>query len=182
MRSQALGALRYQASPTTGILVLITGVAYGVAFVNGALLAHLIGSLLLTFVGLSYALARGSLDGVSISRAVAGTAFDGDDVEVHFTVSNGGKTRRALIEVTNPYYATHTSAGLAVAFVTELGPGASASVSTSIKDLRRGEYVFSPPVLASGDPFGLFTARREIDELEFPDPRLTVFPRPFPIE
>jgi len=66
--------------------------------------------------------------------------------------------------------------------VVDLPGRGEASAAGAVPDVKRGEYVFAPPVITSSDPFGLFTVRREMSEASAPSARVTVFPKLFPIE
>lgn len=171
----------YVATPTAILLGIVAVVATSTAFVTGALLAHLVAALVVSLLVVGVALATRSLEGVTVTRTVQPTAYDGDDVAVGFVVTNRGRRARSLVEVSNLFYTAVGNAGRAAALAADLPPGATVSLANVVKDLRRGEYVFAPPALLSGDPFGLVTAVRHMPEEEAPSARLTVFPRPFPI-
>jgi uncharacterized protein (DUF58 family) len=173
---------RYSATPTAAIVLAGAVVAFVVAFARDALLAHLVGSLLLAFAGVCFMLARRSLAGIEVTRAVQQTAFDGDDLEINYTVSNASSGSRSFVEVSSHFYGALAPSGETKALATEILPRGTARVSSALRDLRRGDFVLAPPVVSSGDPFGLFVAKREVDESECPSTRVTVFPRTFHIE
>ncbi len=177
-------ATRTVYAPTpTAFVVLVAGVASGiVAGLTGFLLAHLIFGLAVAFLAVSGYLASRSLAGLTVVRLIQPSAFDGDDVSVTFTVRNEGRAARSLVEISGSFYSPFAASGQLSALIPEIPAGGSASVSGTIGDLRRGEYLFAPPALASSDPFGLFTARRATEERVVPTARLTVFPRAFPID
>ncbi len=173
---------RYVASPTAILLGIVAIVASTTAFVTGALLAHLVAALVVSLLVVAVVLAVRSLDGVAVARGVQPTAYDGDDVKVTFALANRGRRTRSLVEVSNLFYTSLGNAGRAAALAHDLLPGSTVALSHVVADLRRGEYVFPPPAILSGDPFGLVTAVRHMPEEEAPSVRLTVFPRPFPLE
>lgn len=177
-------ASRTTYAPTlTAFAVFLAGLGAGVvAFTTGALLAHLIMAIVIAFLATSVLLATRSLKGLSVTRTIQPTAYDGDDVTVSFVVHNDGRTARSLVEITAAFYSPFAPSGRISALVDDVPAGGTGSVSGTMRDLRRGEYLFSPPLLSSGDPFGLFTAARQMEEKAVPTARLTVFPRPFPIE
>jgi uncharacterized protein (DUF58 family) len=157
-------------------------VAYVVAFVQHVILAHLVGGLMLVFAALSFLLARRSLAGIEVTRAVQPTAFDGDDLQISYTVSNASARTRSFVEVSSHFYGAVAPSGESSALATEIPSGGISRVASTLRDLRRGDFVLAPPVISSGDPFGLFAVRREIEEAECPSARVTVFPRTFHIE
>jgi uncharacterized protein (DUF58 family) len=173
---------RYSATPTAAIVLAGAVVAYVVAVLQSAILAHLVGGLLLVFGLMSFLLARQSLKGIEVTRAVQATAFDGDDLQINYTVSNAGTGARSFVEVSSHFYGALARSGESRALATEIVPGGVTRVASTLRDLRRGDFVLAPPVVMSGDPFGLFAVSREIDESECPSTRVTVFPRTFHIE
>jgi uncharacterized protein (DUF58 family) len=177
-------ASRTSYAPTpTAFVIFLAGLAAGVvAAVTGTLLAHLILALVLALFVVAGALAARSLRGLTVAREVQATAYDGDDVTVSFVVRNGGRVGRSVVEISGAFYSPFAVSGRISALVAEVPAGGSASVSGEMRDLRRGEYLFPPPALSSSDPFGLFTATRQTEERSVPTARLTVFPRPFPID
>lgn len=180
-----MGRFRYTPTPTAVFVIAIALVAYAVAFAFDrelGMLPHLIAALATAVVVLSFLMATRALVGLNVTREMQGTAFDGDDVELRFTVTNESGTSRSLVEISNAFYATLATGGRAVTFVAEVAPRMRAHATARVTNLMRGEYVFPPPALSSGDPFGLFVTSRELSELEWPAMRLTVFPRSFPIE
>jgi uncharacterized protein (DUF58 family) len=171
-------------SPTpTGFAIFLAGFGAAiVALITGALLAHLITAVAFSLLGLAALLATRSLSGLTVSRVVQPTAYDGDEVTIAFTVHNRSRRARSLVEIAASFYSPFAASGRVSALVDDVRPGGESEVSGTMKDLRRGEYLFSPPAISSGDPFGLFTAKRQMEEAVVPIARLTVFPRPFPID
>jgi uncharacterized protein (DUF58 family) len=174
--------VQYTVSPTAVVLTLVGIVAAVIAFSTGALLAHLITALTLAFVAIAGLLATRALAEVRVTRAVQATAYDGDDIEVHFEVTNASRGARALVEVSNYFYTSLGPSGRVSALLPEIAAGVSVSAKAEVSDVRRGEHVFPPPLLSSGDPFGLVNVTRQADEADTPTARLTVFPRPFSID
>lgn len=167
----------------TAFVVLLAAIATGiVAGITGALLAHLIFALALSFIAVCGVLATRSLKGLTVARVIRPTAYDGDDVTVEFVLRNASRATRTLVEITGTFYSPFAASGRLSAMVSEVPPRGSGSVSGVMRDLRRGEYLFSPPTISSGDPFGLFLASRPADEREVPTSRLTVFPKQFPVD
>lgn len=174
--------IRTSITPTAAILTLAGIVALIVAFVTKSLLAHLIAALLLVSFITAFFLARASLKGIVVTREVQPTAYDGDDVEVVFLLTNEGTVTRSLVEVSTFLYTLLAPSGRVSALAHELAPGRTVTLSDRMTDIRRGEHVLPPPVLSAGDPFGMFNVYRVLDESECPTTRLVVFPRPFPID
>lgn len=177
-------ATRTTVVPTpTALVVILVALASGVVAATTAhLLAHLIFALSLSLIVVSIVLAARSLSGLTVARAIQPTAYDGDDVAVEFVVRNSGRGTRSLVEISGSFYSPFAASGRLSALVDEVPAKGAAAVSGTMRDLRRGEYLFAPPLLASGDPFGLFTATRPTEERTVPTARLTVFPKPFPID
>jgi uncharacterized protein (DUF58 family) len=177
-------AARTAYAPTpTAFAIFLAGLGAGVAAaVSGSLLAHLITAVTFSFLALSALLAVRSLTGLTVSRTVQPTAYDGDEVTIAFVVRNAGRRARSLVEISAGFFSPFAASGRVSALVDEVPAGGEASVSGTIRDLRRGEYLFSPPAISSSDPFGLFTATRQTEERAVPTARLTVFPRAFPID
>jgi uncharacterized protein (DUF58 family) len=173
---------QYSITPTAVLLGLVAIIATFTAFATGALLAHLVAALVLSFLAVSVALAARSLSGVTVTRSVAQSAYDGDDVEVHFTIANAGRTPRTLVEAANLYYTSVGPSGRATGLAADVPAQETVELTSVVHDLRRGEYVFPPPAVLSGDPFGLVTAIRQMREQDVATTRLTVFPRPFPLD
>lgn len=167
----------------TALVVMVTALASAVvAGITGHLLAHLVFALALALLVVGGVLAMRSLAGLTVARTIAATAFDGDDVAIEFVVHNASRGSRTLVEIAGSFYSPFASSGRISALVDDVPPRGIAPVSGAMHDLRRGEYLFAPPQLSSGDPFGLFIATRQTEERSVPTARLTVFPRPFPIE
>jgi uncharacterized protein (DUF58 family) len=163
-------------------VALFAAVAAAVAaFSRDLLIAHLVAAFLFAAVAVALGVALRSLKGLEVSRAIQSTARDGDDLDIRFTVTNAGLSARSLVEVWNGYYSSNGATGRVAALAEEIGPGESAETVAIIKDLRRGEYIFGPPVLSAGDPLGMFSITRECDPFEWPTTRVTVFPTTFPI-
>lgn len=177
----ATGA-RYSLTPTALVVVATGVVSWIVAFTEDSLLAHLLAALAFAFAAVAFLLAARSVRGVNVTRVVDATAFDGDDVKVQFVVTNTNKGARSLLEISNLLYTSRGPAGRVSALVSELPAGASATATGAVPDVRRGEFVFAPPVVSSSDPFGLFGCSREMDESVAPSSRVTVFPKPFAID
>jgi uncharacterized protein (DUF58 family) len=175
-------AARFAPTPTAAVIFFAGVVAIVVALANGNLLAHLIAAIVFAFLAVSAALAARALDGLSVTLAVQATAYDGDDVALGFEVRNAGRRVRSLVEITSRFYASTTPEGSVTALAAEVAPGGTVAVTGEVPGLRRGEHVFEPPTLSSGDPFGLFTVSRSMEESVTPTRRLTVFPRPVPID
>lgn len=169
-------------TPTAIVVAFTALIAFILAFSLGSLMAHLVGALALAALGLSIVMATSAVRGLTVTRTVAGTAVDGDTIRMEFEVRNEGRGTRRLVEVTCGYYASHVVFGRLAALASEIPGQGRAVLSASIDDVRRGEYVFQPPTVASGDPFGLFTVARTADELEEPTLRVTVYPLTFPID
>jgi uncharacterized protein (DUF58 family) len=174
--------VRYNATPTAAVVLGGVVIAYVAAFAHKSLLGHLVGGLMLVFVGACFLLARRALSGVEVTRAVQTTAFDGDDLQINYTVSNAGSGTRSFVEVSSHFYGALAPSGETKALATEIPSGGTSRVSSVLRDLRRGDFVLAPPVVSSADPFGLVSVKREIDESECPSARVTVFPRTFHIE
>ncbi len=169
-------------TPTAVVVAFTALVAFILAFAFKSMLAHLVGALTLSVLATSIVLAIFAVRGLTVTRTIAATAFDGDSLKMEFEIRNGGRTARRLVEVACGYYATHMVSGRLSAFVPEIPAGGSALLTATIEDMRRGEYVFQPPTLMSGDPFGLIVVARTADELEEPTLRVTVYPLTFPID
>ena len=174
--------VRFAPTPTAIVLFFAGVVALVVGLAQGAILAHLIAALIFSFLGVSAALASRALEGLMVTLTIQSTAYDGDDVPVRFDLRNESRGTRSLVEISAPFYATWAPEGVVSALSPDLRPGGHATVEGEVPGLRRGEYLFPPPALASGDPFGLFTVTRPMGENEAPTIRLTVFPKPFPID
>jgi uncharacterized protein (DUF58 family) len=172
----------FSATPTAVLIAIVAIVATFTAFVTGALLAHLVSALLVAFLAVSLVLAIRSTAGITIERRVPISAYDGDDVEVEFVVTNAGRTSRSLVEAVNLFYTSVGNTGRATALANDVAPHASVTLTSLVRELRRGEYVFPPPAVMSGDPFGLFSSARVMSEAHAQTVRLTVFPPTFPIE
>ena len=169
-------------TPTAIVVAFTALISFIVAFAMSSMLAHLIGALALSLLAASIALAVFSVRSLTVTRTVPSTAFDGNALRMEFEVRNDGRTSRRLVEVTCGYYASHVVNGRLSTLAAEIPAGGSAVLSATIEDARRGEYVFQPPTVMSGDPFGLVIVARTADELEEPTVRVTVFPLTFPID
>lgn len=169
-------------TPTAIVVAFTALIAFILAFTLKSMLAHLIGALTLSVLVTAIALAVVSVRKLTVTRTVPGTAFDGDSLKMEFEVRNDGRTSRRLVEVLCGYYASHVVSGRLAALAAEIPGGGSAVLTATIDDVRRGEYVFQPPTVISGDPFGLIMVARTADELEEPTLRVTVFPLTFPID
>lgn len=169
-------------TPTAIVVAFTSLIAFIVAFAMDSMLAHLVGALALSVIGTSIVLAVVSVRKLTVTRTVPPTAFDGDRVRMEFEVRNDGRASRRLVEVMCGYYASHVVGGRLAALAAEIPGGGSAILSATIEDVRRGEYVFQPPTVLSGDPLGLIIVARTADELEEPTIRVTVFPLTFPID
>lgn len=172
----------YSATPTAVLLGLVTAVAIFTAFVTGALLAHLVAALMVSFLAVSVSLALRALRGVTVTRTLPTTAYDGDRIQVDFVVTNSSRATRSLVEAANVFYTSVGNPGRVAALAVDLRAGATLDLTSEVLDLRRGEYVFPSPAAVSSDPFGLITVVRQMAENDVSTARLTVFPRPFALD
>lgn len=93
---------------------------------------------------------------VGPSRLMPGTAG-----RVQLTVTNTGSTRTAALEITDPPV-VDLSGGIRC-LMPPLRPAHRARTEYAIRPTRRGRFVFEPPSVRVGDPFGLWEDSRTLD-------------------
>lgn len=85
----------------------------------------------------------------------------GSQGQVQLTITNGGSTRTAALEVTAP--ATPDLTGGVRCLLPPLRAAHRAQTEFPLRPLRRGRFQLRPPVIRVGDPFGLWEDIRTLD-------------------
>lgn len=93
---------------------------------------------------------------VSPARLVPGSRG-----QVRLTITNGGSTRTAAMEVTEP--ATPDLTGGMRCLLPPLRAAHRAQTDFPLRPLRRGRFLLRPPTIRVGDPFGLWEDIRTLD-------------------
>lgn len=93
---------------------------------------------------------------VSPTRLVPGSRG-----QVRLTITNGGSTRTAALEITEP--ATPDLTGGVRCLMPPLRAAHRAQTDFPLRPLRRGRFVLRPPTIRVGDPFGLWEDIRTLD-------------------
>ncbi len=114
----------------------------------------------LSLLVIAYLWSRASLVGVGVARTLdADRVFAGDEVRERFRVANRSILPKGWISVVDRSTLPGHSRSRSIAVRRR-----SAAVWTNrTKAVRRGRYRLGPLELRSGDPFGLFGSRRDLD-------------------
>ncbi len=162
-----------------GVIVLIVGVATGSGFLTAA------AAVLLTVPGVAWLWSRFSLSGVTYQRALS--EWRGYRGEV-LTLSLGVRNRKALpltwLSISDifpsrlrveGYDLAYNTASNQLEFRTFWMPGAFQRLSRTyaIECTERGFHRFGPASVSTGDGFGFFTRRTQLDN----EQRVIVYPQ-----
>lgn len=128
----------------------------------------------LALLGIAWVWSRASLIGVGIERTLdADRVFAGGEVHEHFRLFNRSHIPKTWIRV----HDRSTLPGHASMRATSVSKRTDTVWTASTRAERRGRYRLGPVELHSGDPFGLFTFRKQLDLYH----ELVVYPRLVPL-
>jgi uncharacterized protein (DUF58 family) len=155
--------------PFWGVLIVLLGAIFGAILTRSGIYYRLIYlSTLLMLI--SWVWARLSIMNLSLQRESRGLRQQqGQVFEEQFTIVN-------QFPLTKPWVEVEDGSGLlssgSTRVISTLKPNATRNYSGYTLLSKRGEYFLGPTIIYSGDPFGLFIARRIIPSSE----RLLVLP------
>ena len=129
--------------------------AVGTSVQAGWLLA--IASCLLGAVVAGLILPRRMVRGIEVERRAPAEVFQGDEVRVDLIVTNHSRGVRLAIEIRDGHVAASR------VFLSRLPPGEGVIVETRRPASRRGVHVTEGVLVASGVPFGVAEARRQVE-------------------
>lgn len=128
----------------------------------------------LALLGIAWVWSRASLIGVGIERTLdADRVFAGSDVHEHFRLFNRSHIPKTWISV----HDRSTLPGHASVRATSVSKRTDTVWTSSTRAEHRGRYRLGPVELQSGDPFGLFSYRKQLDLYH----ELVVYPRLVPL-
>jgi len=160
------------------ILVLLAALFFLIAWNRSINLLYGMFALLAAVLILAHILPRYSLRGVSASRSLPSSAFEGDLIELAVDVRNNGLTGRSMIEVVDAFPAAKPGSQNPMTFIARLSRKSDRRYSFTLECDRRGEYRIGPLMITSSYPLGISTARKEMKGSDAP---LLVFPEIFAI-
>jgi uncharacterized protein (DUF58 family) len=145
------------------LLLLLAASLLAGAATGGRLYYQLVYIWILVFVG-SWVWSRLSLQGLQLQRTIrTARAQVGQIFEERFELQNQGRFPKIWVEVIDES-SLPGSEGSRVVTMVAGRQGRSFLARTRL--LRRGVFTLGPTVLASGDPFGIFPARRSVPSEE----------------
>ena len=134
-------------------------------------LAYLLGGIL----GLSFLWAWLNVHWLKVTRVTRGTrVYVGESIEEKFVVQNTGFLPKLWLEIDDNSELPGHRAGHVVS---NLGRKETRTRVVRTMALRRGRFQLGPITLRSGDPFGLFSFRRNLPLVK----QLVVYPRTVPL-
>jgi uncharacterized protein (DUF58 family) len=108
---------------------------------------------------------------VEVERRSPTEAFQGEDVRIEIEVGNRGRGPKLSLAVEDPHVRPTTM------WISHLGPGERATITTVRRATRRGLQQAEPLVVSSSAPFGVARSRRIVEA----DGQTLVYPRVVPL-
>ncbi len=128
----------------------------------------------LALLGIAWVWSRASLVGIGIERTLdADRVFAGGEVHEHFRLFNRSHIPKTWVSV----HDRSTLPGHASMRATSVRRRDATVWTSSTRAEHRGRYRLGPVELQSGDPFGLFTSRKQLELYH----ELVVYPRLVPL-
>jgi uncharacterized protein (DUF58 family) len=106
----------------------------------------------------SHILPRYSIRGISASRQVPSTAFEGDEMDIQVSVENKSLTSRYMLEVVDLIPAAEPGHQTPMTFIGKLSGSKTREYIFKLACYKRGEYTVGPLEIKSAYPLGIAKA------------------------
>ena len=121
-------------------------------------------ALIASTIILSHLLPRFALRGVSASRTLNPTAFEGDALHLKVSVENRSWRSRFMLEVLDSIPAAPPGSRNPMTFLAKLPARKERNYSYSLTCYKRGEYDVGPLTVQSAYPLGISTTEKELPQ------------------